>query len=96
MITYNADLRERLMVELRHTNPITFESQRVTSSRDTFYKIMNNMSKVNPRLVRIEENPDNRRRKIYKITLDGSQYAGYVIQIKETENEQSKIIPRTD
>lgn len=85
MVKMYAEMREKLMEEFYKEGAkkkMSFDSQEATRHRGTFYTLMNVFANMKPRLVKITKDKTNNRKRVYKLTWDGEEYAGYVLRIR--------------
>lgn len=102
--TYSPGMREKIIIALADLNNAKLDDFKdVCSNRDIICKIMNNLcrtktsmfgKKWSAPLVSITRDPNNRRKTVYNVTMDGKQYADYVREIRRVENAQSESIIR--
>lgn len=98
MKPYSADLRERLMLELLDKRELTFKGQSLINDSHTFSAMMNNLTKpvtswwkfnLATPLVKKVLHPNNKKRCVFILTVDGEHYAFFVKAIREVENANS-------
>lgn len=93
MRSYRPDLRERLLLDMKTRNFTIFENQNIVKSRAIFYSVMILMCNTQPNpMVTARRDPNDKRRKIFKLTWAGSIYTNHVKAIRKIEEGALKCI----